>query len=1081
MKITILTTVLVILSLGLSAQVSVNTDGSSPDGSAMLDVKSTDKGMLVPRMDSTQRVAITSPAIGLLVYQTDGDDGFYFYNGSGWVSLSDATHIGDQIADTDNDTKIQVEESSDEDIIRFDMGGTEFFRMDSGRLEVVNTGHSVFIGEDAGLADDHSDNSNVYIGYLSGDVSTTGFYNAGVGAYSLTYNIDGNNNTAFGTSASALNTSGGSNVAIGKFALFDNETGSYNVAVGADALEFGGIDDSNNVGLGFEAGYEAIGSSNVYIGHQAGKNSSGNNRLIIANTSTSTPLIYGEFDSGNVGIGTNSPDTTLHVVGNIKMTDGSEGFAKVLVSDSSGTASWQTLSAESILGSGNAPEPDFSCLSIASSLGIGSGPELVVVSGNYAYVVDDESYDLKVIDVSDPASPSLSGSLGIGGDPTISLAVSGNYAYVVDSDSDDLKVIDVSNPASLFLRDSMVIGSYPRHMVISGDYAYVVDQNSNDLKVIDVSDPDNLSLSASLLVGDTPLRVAVSGNYAYVLDSGSDKLKVIDVSNPASPYLRDSVAIGPYPQAVAVSGNYAYVLDRSLNDLKVIDISDPDNLSIGGSLVLGSNPRSVAVSGNYAYVVDAGSEDLKVIDVSDPASPSLSDSLGIGGYPESVALSGNYAYVVDSDSDDLKVIELSCDVPLAIDPITGMVVEANMDKLQDADKDTKIQVEETTDDDFIRFDVAGTEAMVIDHNANVGIGTSSPAWNLHVSGAQMRLRISDLTVADSDWDILAQTNNTTKLFRIYDPTVSADRLVIDSTGNVGIGTMTPSQKLHLYHTQGFGQIINQMEGGATTRWSTTGATPYIGSSNNYGFSIVTNNQYRLTADTSGSVGIGTTTPASSAQLEINSTTKGFLPPRLTTIEMLSIPSPDEGLIVYNTEEHKPVYYDGTYWRFYDGTVMVYIGMYYQGGVVFYLDGSGGGLICAVSNQDSGSGIQWYNANYIATGATGTAIGTGQANTTAIISIQGAGSYAAKVCDNYTVGSYSDWFLPSKDELNAMYVNKTTIDATAIANGGSAFVSTIYWSSSESTTHYAWDQDFSNSNQSTSFKSNGSRVRAVRAF
>ncbi len=90
MKTTILTTALVLLSLGLFAQVSINNDGSSPDGSAMLDVKSTDKGMLIPRMDSTQRVAINTPATGLLVYQTDGEDGFYYFNGSAWVSVRDA-------------------------------------------------------------------------------------------------------------------------------------------------------------------------------------------------------------------------------------------------------------------------------------------------------------------------------------------------------------------------------------------------------------------------------------------------------------------------------------------------------------------------------------------------------------------------------------------------------------------------------------------------------------------------------------------------------------------------------------------------------------------------------------------------------------------------------------------------------------------------------------------------------------------------------------------------------------------------------------------------------------------------------
>jgi len=65
--------------------VGINSDGSAPDGSAMLDVSSTDKGFLAPRMTAEQRGSITSPVAGLLVYQTDGEIGYYEYNGSSWV------------------------------------------------------------------------------------------------------------------------------------------------------------------------------------------------------------------------------------------------------------------------------------------------------------------------------------------------------------------------------------------------------------------------------------------------------------------------------------------------------------------------------------------------------------------------------------------------------------------------------------------------------------------------------------------------------------------------------------------------------------------------------------------------------------------------------------------------------------------------------------------------------------------------------------------------------------------------------------------------------------------------------------
>jgi uncharacterized protein (TIGR02145 family) len=71
----------------LSAQVGVNSDGSSPDGSAMLDVKSTDKGFLPPRMTEAQRDAISDPAAGLVIYQTDETAGLYQYNGSAWINL----------------------------------------------------------------------------------------------------------------------------------------------------------------------------------------------------------------------------------------------------------------------------------------------------------------------------------------------------------------------------------------------------------------------------------------------------------------------------------------------------------------------------------------------------------------------------------------------------------------------------------------------------------------------------------------------------------------------------------------------------------------------------------------------------------------------------------------------------------------------------------------------------------------------------------------------------------------------------------------------------------------------------------
>jgi hypothetical protein len=132
-------------------------------------------------------------------------------------------------------------------------------------------------------------------------------------------------------------------------------------------------------------------------------------------------------------------------------------------------------------------------------------------------------------------------------------------------------------------------------------------------------------------------------------------------------------------------------------------------------------------------------------------------------------------------------------------------------------------------------------------------------------------------------------------------------------------------------------------------------------------------------------------------------------------------------------------------------------------------------LIAAAAVDQSTGIRWYNGSWTATGATATALGTGLANTNTIISVQGGTptTYAAGLARAYSGGGYTDWFLPSKDELNKLYINRVAIGV---------FASAYYWSSSESSVGTAWSQDFGNGLQSNYYvKSSYGRVQAVRAF
>lgn len=179
---------------------------------------------------------------------------------------------------------------------------------------------------------------NLFLGYYSGKVNTTGGFNAFVGAFTGTANTTGANNATLGYGAGYKNTTGAGNVFVGRSAGYDNTTGTENSYLGFNAGRYNSIGNynvgvgnyagafittgTNNVLIGSKSGYSLVsGSGNVFIGYNAGYNETGSNKLYIDNSNTSTPLIYGDFNSNQVSINAPISGTyTLNVGGVINVT-----------------------------------------------------------------------------------------------------------------------------------------------------------------------------------------------------------------------------------------------------------------------------------------------------------------------------------------------------------------------------------------------------------------------------------------------------------------------------------------------------------------------------------------------------------------------------------------------------------------------------------------------------------------------------------------------------------------------------------------------------------------------------------------
>ena len=431
------------------------------------------------------------------------------------------------------------------------------------------------------------------------------------------------------------------------------------------------------------------------------------------------------------------------------------------------------------------------CPELIGQIELGEIPQYVLVDGDYGYVLDQVDNLLYIIDLSDPTDPALVSTLGIGVSAVqVDLALSkiGDYLFFMDDEVDALQVIDVSDPVNPQLVSTLEHFNDLEDLDQADQYLYTIDNGVGSLIRIDVSDPLNPIRKDSIAIDGNAEDLAISNGYAYVIDYITDNLQIIDISSPDTLQLTATITLGEAPKSVVVEGDYAYIAEETGDDLRIINVSDPANPVLEGQIDVGPSPGKITIRNNFVYVVGSVNDNLRFYNVKNPASPYQEGGIEFGGNPIFVVATDTYIYLVDTFDKTLSIIDPVCNQSIENDPLSEGFEASNVFWRNDDDDFGiynkqkvgigEIEIGEESEfqmasnrladgftavpwlytsaihsindrgsgsttvllgedgnlsaSDEIHFIVNGIQALKLDENGHVGIGTTSPGYLLQV-------------------------------------------------------------------------------------------------------------------------------------------------------------------------------------------------------------------------------------------------------------------------------------------------------------------------------------------------------------